>query len=136
MRTRTPRHGLRLLALGVGLALPSPAAAATLVTYARSGGIAGDTTALTVHKDRRAEREDQRTGTKHFRLSQSRYEALRHALIAARFSSLASSYRPPEVVNDGYTETVRFRGKTVSVSTGATPPKRLERVLAKLRALT
>src|SRR4051794_12074526 len=125
----------RLLVVIALLAVPAPAAASTLVTYSRVGGIAGESTSLVVQRDRHAERSSNRGDDRSWRLSRKRYRGLRDALRAAHFATLAPRYEPAYVVNDGFTETVRFRGHSVSVSTGADPPPRLERALDMLRAL-
>ena len=124
------------LAVLLALLAPAPAAASTLVSYSRVGGIAGESTSLVVKRDRHAQRTSNRGDDRDWRLSKKRYRALRDALRAAHFATLAPSYAPPYVVNDGFTETVRFRGHTVSVSTGGDPPPRLERALDRLRALS
>ena len=124
------------LAVLLALLAPAPAAASTLVTDSRVGGIAGESTSLVVHRDRHAERSSNRAGDHSWRLSKKRYRALRRALRAAHFATLEPRYGPEFVVNDGFTETVRFRGHTVSVETGGDPPPRLEHALDKLRALT
>jgi hypothetical protein len=127
---------IRLAVLLAALALPAQAAASTLATYSRVGGIAGESTSLAVQRDRHAERSTNRGDDHSWRLSKKRYGGLRAALRAAHFATLAPHYDPAYVVNDGFTETVRFRGHAVSVSTGGEPPRRLERALDKLRALT
>ena len=113
------------------------ASASPLVTYDRSGGIAGQANTLTVKRDRHATRVSNRSGSKRFRLSKKRYAALRNALRGAKFSTLKPSYGPPPntVISDGITEVVAFRGHTVKVMTGGEPPDRLERALDKLRNL-
>jgi hypothetical protein len=123
------------LALILTLLLAPAAQASRLVTYTRTGGIAGEHTELRINRDRVALLDDRR-GHSEGRLGKKRYRALRNALRAAKFETLESSYEPQAVVSDGITETARFHGRTVSVSTGGDPPKRLERALAKLRALT
>ncbi|MEA2125780.1 MAG: hypothetical protein QOI80_2562 [Solirubrobacteraceae bacterium] len=134
----TARAPLRLaLALVAALALPAGASAKVLVTYTRSGGIAGEMTSLVVERDRDASVQDRRQGPDHFRVSKKRYRALRKALRAAHFATLDPTYGPEQgVVNDGIDETVRFNGHSVTVSTGGDPPARLEKALEKLRALT
>jgi hypothetical protein len=123
------------LAVLLALLAPAPAAASTLVSYSRAGGLAGESTSLVVQRDRDAERTSNRGEDRSWRLSRDRYRDLRAALRAARFKTLAPSYDPRYVVNDGITETVRIRRHTVSVSTGGDPPRRLERALEQLRAL-
>ena len=53
----------------------------------------------------------------------------------ARFKSLRRSYQPDFLVMDGQTQTVRYNGRSVSVSTGAKLPKRLSRVIRRLGRL-
>ena len=60
---------------------------------------------------------------------------LKRDLKAARFATLKRRYEPDVLVFDGITEAVRYRGRTVSVSSGAHPPARLERVLRRLARL-
>jgi hypothetical protein len=124
------------LAVLLALLVPAPATAATLVDYFRVGGIAGEETHLNVQRDRTATVESNRGSKRNWRMSRKRYRHLRSLLRAARFAGLAPRYEPEGVVNDGFTETVRFRGHTVSVETGSDPPRRLERVLTALRALS
>ena len=113
-------------------ALPAAAAAAgvrsrTLVTYERTGGFAGIEESLTVLRSGAA------TSSKGaFRLTPSRRIRLENALRNARFATLRSDYLPPEPVADGYTYTIRYGGKRVSVREGAQPPARLQRVLLLL----
>jgi hypothetical protein len=138
----TARSSLRLalalaLVLVLALALPATASAKVLVSYTRSGGIAGDMTSLVVERNRDASVQDRRQGDDQFRVAKKRYRSLRKALRGAHFATLESSYRPEQgVVSDGIDETVRFNGHTVTVSTGGDPPARLEKALDKLRELT
>jgi hypothetical protein len=105
-----------------------------LVRYSRSGGIAGEMTALVVHRDRHA-KLTARQGGRSWTVSHKRYRALRDALRAAHFETLKPSYADPNVA-DGITEATTFRGYTVAAGTGGKWPARLERALAKLRTLS
>ena len=42
------------------------------------------------------------------------------------------SYRPKYIVNDGIGQSVTYKGRSVSVSTGARYPARLHRLLRRL----
>ena len=44
-------------------------------------------------------------------------------------------YRPKHVVNDGIGQSVTYKGRSVAVSTGATYPARLQRLLRRLGRL-
>ena len=77
-----------------------------------------------------------RRGDDHrFTLSAKQLRGLRRDLKNARFSTLKRSYRPKYVVNDGIGESVSYRGRSVSVSTGARYPERLHRLLRRLDGL-
>lgn len=119
----------------LALVLAAGAQAKTLVAYDRVGGIAGEQTSITVSAKGRVVQTSSLFEDRTFTVSQQRLAGLRKALKAARFGSLRSSYAPQFVVSDSQTETVRYAGKAVSVSSGAVPPKRFERVLGKLRGL-
>jgi hypothetical protein len=125
------------LALVLTVLLAPAAQASRLVDYSRTGGIAGEHTTLKVDRDRHLTLAS-RQGDSERRMSKKRYIRVRDALRAAQFETLESSYGPPpnQTVSDGITETVTFRGHTVSVSTGGDPPERLQTVLDKLSALT
>ena len=60
---------------------------------------------------------------------------LRRDLKRARFKTLKRSYSPKYVVNDGVAQSVTYKGRTVSVSTGAKYPDRLQRLLRRLDRL-
>lgn len=124
----------RLLAIVLLLALPGTAGAATLVDYSRSGGIAGESTSLTVKRDRHAKLVD-RDGERRFRLARKRYRALRADLRAARFATLEPEYGST-MIADGIDVSVTFDGHTVVVHSDGDPPKRLTRVLERLYRLS
>jgi hypothetical protein len=60
---------------------------------------------------------------------------LRRDLKRARFSTLKRSYQPKYMVNDGISQSVTYKGRSVSVSTGAEYPARLGRLLRRLGRL-
>lgn len=127
------------------IALSSPAAptgqlgcipgrpAALLVTYTRTGGFVGIRDRLRVYRGGQAD-VARRAGSLHeLRLTCRRVQALRDALVNARFRSLDLVYSPEPPVADGFIESVSYGGRTVRVLTGADPPARLKRVLGLLR---
>src|SRR5262245_47889712 len=123
---------IRIVVLALVLALPAVAAAAdvqsrTLVSYERTGGFIGKQDSLTVLRSGAATSSN---GT--FQLAPRRRLRLESVLRSARFAMLGSEYLPPDPVADGYTYTVRYGGRRVSVGEGAKPPLRLQRVLALL----
>jgi hypothetical protein len=122
------------LALVLVLALAAPAGAATrLVRYDVGGGIAGISERLVVDRDGSARQSGDRT--RRFTVSATQLRRLKRELEAARFGSLKRSYRPDVPVSDGTTQSVRYKGFEVSVSTGADVPDRLARVLRRLSNL-
>ncbi len=125
-----------LLAVLATFAATATAEARRLVRYDVGGGLAGVSERLIVARDGTARQSGNRTGDDHrFRLSPRQLRGLRRDLENARFSTLRRSYRPAGVVYDGITQTVTYRGRSVSVSTGATFPARLHRLLARLGRL-
>jgi hypothetical protein len=108
---------------------------AVLVAYTRTGGLAGIRDGVTVYRGGRAlVRQRSGAGTS-IRLPCTRLRAIRNLLERARFSTLQPVYAPGNPVSDGFTETVTYRGRTVRVLTGATPPARFVRALNSLRRL-
>jgi hypothetical protein len=123
-----------LLALALVLAMAAPAGAATrLVRYEVAGGIAGISKRLVVDRDGSARQSGDTT--RRFKVSDTQLRRLKRELEAAHFGSLERSYRPEVPVSDGITQSVRYKGFEVSVSTGAEVPDRLERVLRRLSKL-
>jgi hypothetical protein len=123
-----------LLSVVLVLALAAPAGAATrLVRYDVGGGIAGVSERLVVDRDGSARQSGDTT--RRFTVSAAQLRRLKHELEAARFGSLKRSYRPEVPVSDGTTQSVRYKGFEVSVSTGADVPDRLARVLRRLSNL-
>lgn len=125
-----------LLAVLATFAATATAEAKRLVRYDISGGLAGASERLLIARDGTARQSDSRSGDDHrFMLSAKQLRGLRRDLKAARFSTLKRSYQPDYVVNDGVTETVTYKGRSISVYTGAKFPVRLHRVLRRLGRL-
>ena len=122
-----------LLAVLATFAATATAEAKQLVRYSVGGGIAGISERLIVARDGTASQSGNRRGSDHrFKLSAKQLRGLRRDLKDARFSTLKRRYRPEHVVNDGIARSVTYKGRSVSVSTGATYPARLGRVLERL----
>src|SRR5215213_10271901 len=114
-----------LLALFAGFAATATATAEAkpLVRYEFGGGLGGIGGALTLAGDGRATQSDARRGDDHrFTLYAKQLRGLRRDLRNARFQSLKRSYRPKNIVNDGIAQSVTYRGRSVTVSTGARCP--------------
>ena len=125
-----------LLAVLATFAATATAEARQLVRYDVGGGIAGISERLTVARDGDARQTGNRRGSDHrFRLSAKQLRGLRRDLKNARFSTLKRVYRPRYVVNDGIGQSVSYNGRSVTVSTGATYPARLQRLLRRLGRL-
>ena len=118
-------------------AATATADARRLVRYNVSGGLAGRSERLVIDGDRTARQTSGRRSedARRFTVSSKQLRALKRELKAARFTSLKRRYAPPYVVNDGITETVTYKGRSVSASTGADFPARLHRVLRRLGRL-
>ena len=125
-----------LLAVVATFAATATAEAKQLVRYSVGGGLAGTRGQLVVARDGTARQTGDRSGDDHrFTLSAKQQRALRRDLKHARFTTLKRSYEPRYVVNDGVGQSVTYKGRTVYVSTGATYPDRLERLLRRLGRL-
>lgn len=127
-----------LCAVLAGLVVASPvdAAAKTLVSYERSGGIAGIRTSLSVTVGGSARvTSSRRAGIKRFKLKSGELHALKRELRDARFSALRSLYDSDVPIADGIAQTVRYAGHRVTVGTGGRPPARLRKVLNRLSRL-
>jgi hypothetical protein len=123
-----------LLAIGFVLVMTAPAGAATrLVRYDVSGGIAGVSKRLVVDRDGNTRQSGDTT--RRFKVSEAQLRRLKRELEAARFGSLEQSYEPETPVYDGTTQSVRYKGFEVDVSSGADVPDRLARVLRRLGKL-
>src|SRR3954451_5811538 len=116
------------------LAVPAAAAGKRLVRYDITGGLAPANERLVVDRDGHA-RQTGRDGPRSFTLTHKQLSVLKHNLELARFKSLRRSYQPDLPVMDGQTQTVAYRGRSVSVYAGARIPKRLSRVMRRLGPL-
>ena len=125
-----------LLAVLATFAATATAEAKQLVRYQVGGGLAGISGQLTVARDRTASQTGNRRGDDHrFTLTAKQMSRLRRDLKHARFKSLKRSYSPKYIVNDGVSQSVTYKGRTVYVSTGAKYPARLQRLLRRLDGL-
>ena len=125
-----------LLAVLATFAATATAEAKRLVRYDVGGGLAGVSERLLIARDGTARQSGSRSGGDHrFMLSAKQLRGLRRDLKNARFSTLERVYRPDYVVNDGIGQSVTYKGRSVSVSTGATYPARLHRLLRRLGRL-
>ena len=129
----------RLAALVAVLAFTAATATAEakqFVRYNVGGGLAGLSGALTVARDGTARQTGNRDGDdRDFTLTAKQMSRLRRDLKHARFKTLKRSYGPKYTVNDGVSESVTYKGRTVFVSTGAEYPARLQRLLRRLGRL-
>jgi hypothetical protein len=117
------------------LAALAPAAGAEakqLTRYVVGGGLAGRVDTVVIQTNGNAHQSGD-GGEHRWKLSSKRLRALKSAFKAARWSSLKREYRPKFPVNDGTTQTVTYRGKQITIATGGEPPRRLERVIARIR---
>jgi hypothetical protein len=136
---RIGRHRARLagaaaVALAAG-ALAAPAEAARKkLEWRAGGGIAGISLSLTVYADHTAQAET-RGETSDFTLTAREWRKLTDRLRAARFRSLEETYAPEPIVPDSTYETVRHRGRAVTVWTDGAPPRRLTRLLGYIARL-
>jgi hypothetical protein len=116
------------------VAAPAVASAAPALVAQRTGGIAGVQDRLVVRADGSATVTHRDGGAR--RLGAARTRAVRTALRAARFPTLAPLYQPEGVVNDGFTYVLRAGGRTVRVDQGAEHvPARLQRLISAVSAL-
>ena len=119
------------------LAALAPAAGAEakqLTRYDVGGGLAGRYDQLVVQNDGKA-RQTGDSGDHRWTVSKKKLRALKRAFKTARWSSLKREYRPKVTVFDGITQSVSYRGKRVTISTGADVPDRLERVIVRIRRI-
>jgi hypothetical protein len=125
---------LAVLVAFLVLAVPASADAKRLVRYDITGGLAPASERLVVNRDGHA-RQTGRDGPRSFTLTAEQLSGLEHDLKQARFKSLRRTYQPDFPVMDGQTQTVTYKGRSVSVYTEAEIPKRLSRVLRRLGRL-
>ena len=116
------------------LAPAAGAEARQLTRYEVGGGIAGRYDQLVVQNDGKAHQTGD-SGDRRWTVSKKKLHALKRAFKAARWSSLKREYKPKVTVFDGITQAVSYRGKKVTLSTGANVPDRLERVIARIRRI-
>lgn len=124
-----------LVAVLAGFATTATAEAKQLVRFDVVGGLAGRFDRLRIDSDRSAKQTDNRGRSDRYTVSSKQLRALKRELKAARFSSLKRSYRPKYVVSDGISQTVTYRGRSVTVSTGSQFPARLHKVIRRLGRL-
>lgn len=122
---------IALLVAFLVLAVPATADATRLVRYDITGGLAPASERLVVDRDGAA-RQTGRDGVRRFTLTAKQLSSLKHDLKRARFKSLRRTYQPDLPVMDGQTQTVSYKGRSVSVYTMAKIPKRLSRVIRRL----
>jgi len=124
------------LLASAALASPVSAGPRTLVSYEQSGGIAGIQTSMSVSVGGSARLTSTRTeGIKRFRLTAPELRRLKRDLRDARCSRLRSLYDSKTPIADGISQTIRYAGYRVTVSTGGRPPERLRKVLTRLSRL-
>jgi hypothetical protein len=125
---------LALLVAVLVLAVPASADAKRLVRYGVTGGLAPANEILVVDTDGHA-RQTGRAGARSFTLTAKQLSGLKSDLKKARFRSLKRTYQPEFPVMDGQTQTVSYKGRSISVYTMAKVPKRLSHVLRRLARL-
>ena len=129
------RRLVLLITVVAALGGAASADAKQLTRYEIGGGIAGHYDKLVISTGGTADQTGD-SGEHHFRVSSTRLHALKRALRAARFSTLKRQYKPKFQVFDGTVQSVRYRGKTVSIYSGAENiPNRLERVIRRVSRL-
>ncbi len=128
------RWAVAAVALAVVLPQPAAAASRTLVSLRQTGGFAGVDRGLAVTGTGRVVPDDLELRTR--QLSPARLQALREALKAARFGTLARHYAPAQPVADGFVYRIAYAGRTIRIDEHAVVPRRLARVFALLRALS
>jgi hypothetical protein len=125
-----------LLAVLATFAATATAEAKQLVRYNVGGGLAGLSGQLSVARDGTARQTGNRRSDDHrFTLTAKQLDRLRRDLKNARFKTLERAYQPNYPVNDGVGESVTYKGRSVSVYTGAKYPARLQRLLRRLSRL-
>ena len=121
-----------LLASLAALLGAASAEAKQLTRYDVGGGIAGHFDRLVISTDGKAHQTGD-SGEHEFTVYSKTLRALKRELKAARFKSLKRQYKPKFQVFDGITQSIRYRGKTVSVYTAAdNVPARLRKVLGRV----
>jgi hypothetical protein len=126
------------IALIVALVASTAAAAqarppAPLVTLEQRGGFAGVERGLFVQRSGKVV-SDGLPVTTH-RLTAAQLRALRSALVAARFPTLARDYESDTGMADGYVYRLTYGGRTVQWEEDADLPARLQRCVDLLSAI-
>ena len=128
----------RLIVVVIALAALTGAASAEakqLTRYEIGGGIAGRYDRLVIQTDGKASQTGD-SAEREFTVSSKQLRALKRELKAAKFSTLKRQYKPKFQVFDGTIQAIRYRGKTVSIYTGAENiPKRLSKVVRRISRL-
>jgi hypothetical protein len=125
------RLTVALTALAVLLGTAS-AEAKQLTRYDVGGGIAGRHDRLIVATNGEATQTGD-SGDHRFTVSAKNLRGLERELKAAKFKSLKRQYKPKFQVFDGITQTIRYRGKAVSIYSGADNiPTRLQKVMRRI----
>lgn len=123
-----------ILALFLVLAACAPAVSdAEIISYQRSGGIAGFLETLVVRQDRSATIESFGE-TWEFEIDPERYEMLIELFDTANFLTLQEEYLPDSNCCDLFDYTIRYRGHTVHTMTTAVPVQ-IEPILLALNDL-
>jgi hypothetical protein len=127
-----------LLAAGCGDDDQAPEApeSGPLVTYARSGGVAGVPERLVVERDGAATVEVGIEGARQsFELPVDELEQLRSELEAADFESVDDPPSPPTCA-DCFVYEIVYDGTTISYDDANPPPESVSSVVASLAAIT
>ena len=106
---------------------------AVLVSLEQTGGFAGIERGLAVHRSGKVVADGMPVKTA--RLTPARLQALRDALVRARFASLARVYESEQPIADGYVYRITYAGRSVRIEEEATLPPRLERPFELLTGL-
>jgi hypothetical protein len=84
---------------------------------------------LVVYTDHTAVAEENGSAGERVRITDREWAKLTGRLRAARFRTLEQRYAPEPIFPDSTYDTVRYRGREVTVWTGGEPPARLRRLL-------
>ncbi|MGI5244025.1 hypothetical protein [Dactylosporangium sp. CA-139066] len=103
----------------------------TLVTFTRTGGLAGNNDKLVVHPDG-SYTITTRQGSKDGKLTADELAALKAALASVDFNKLPTA-NDGGAVADGYTYTVTYSGRQIEAKDGGIPPA-LQPVISALGA--
>ena len=125
------RRLILLLTVLAALAGAASAEAKQLTRYEVGGGLAGRYDRLIIATDGKAHQTGD-SGEHRWTVSAKKLRGLKRALKAAKFKTLKREYRPEQPVFDGTSSSVRYAGRTVSFSSGATLPARLTKVVNRL----